>query len=219
MNQLKGEFSSQYSIKQFTTRTELIGKTNSEKDEGITFSFFANMTETDLSKVNQLIETQKRNVPIYDKEKKILTWEKGDETSYEVYIVKKGKVKKYNDDCYLYRETHGKLRHFSEESGIILKETNETQLAIELQNDQVVTIVGIIDGPVPMRLLYPTLNRFVITWVLIVIISILSALLVVMCIIMCKCYCRKKMNKTEKEMQKQLIVLSMNEVDSVNSYK
>ena len=175
------------------------------------------MTENDLSKVNQLIEKQKRNVPIYDKEKKIITWEKGDETSYEVYIVKKGKVKKYNDDCYLYRETHGKLRHLSEEGEIILKETNETQLEIELQNDQMVTIVGIIDGPVPMRILYPTLERFVINWVLIVIISILSVLLVVMCIILCKCYWRKKKNKTEKEMQKQLIVFSVNEVSSVNS--
>ena len=217
MNQLNDNFTSQYSIKQFNTRTELIGKTNSEKDEGITFSFFANMTENDLSKVNQLIEKQKRNVPIYDKEKKIITWEKGDETSYEVYIVKKGKVKKYNDDCYLYRETHGKLRHLSEEGEIILKETNETQLEIELQNDQMVTIVGIIDGPVPMRILYPTLERSVINWVLIVIISILSVLLVVMCIILCKCYWRKKKNKTEKEMQKQLIVFSVNEVSSVNS--
>ena len=138
-----------------TTDLTTILTSDEETFSGIIFSYAANLTNIDKINIHKYIGKGISPKLDYNKETRILSWEGiDDKFSYEIYYLQNTTENEnlVKSDCYLLSKKGGEAKYI---------ESNKDSVNFDKPGGFVVTVVGVIKKPIPLRINYGTINIYI----------------------------------------------------------
>lgn len=210
---LETELTKSYKVYEFSTFTEFSGIISGGSNTNLLLNYAIDLDEAQQTKLNQILSIKEQDIP---KAKGLkLSWKKVEgfsEMKFELYIMKSNENnKKYGgDECYLMK---------SDQIIEVLKTSeNSTNLEVK-ENDFIVTVVGIIEEPMPIKIIYPPLQikkNSSPSSILLYILVFLLAVVVVVFAVFLIVWRKKKVNSSEIE--KEIGINKTDEVSLLDSY-